>query len=157
MNIPERENKLTKSEMRARILTEKEERGLTYEELADLVPGRSKMFVASAIFDAASMTAEDANALTSELDLGAPVAETLQEAPMKGMEDPTIPSDPCIYRFYEVPQVYGRAMKAVIHEEFGDGIMSAIDFEVDVQREERPDGDHVVITYDGKFLPYKRW
>lgn len=157
MNIPERTNKLSKEEMRSEILTEKEERSLTYEELAEMVPGRDKMFVASAIFDAASMTAEDAAALTDGLDLGEDVAEALQEAPMKGMEDPTIPSDPCIYRFYEVPQVYGRAMKAVIHEEFGDGIMSAIDFEVDVQREEHPDGDHVVITYDGKFLPYKRW
>jgi cyanate lyase len=157
MNIPERKNKLTKQEMRTEILTAKEERGLTYEELAELVPGRDKMFVASAIFDAASMTAEDAAALTDGLDLGEDVAAALQVAPMKGMEDPTIPSDPCIYRFYEVPQVYGRAMKAVIHEEFGDGIMSAIDFEVDVQREEHPDGDHVVITYDGKFLPYKRW
>lgn len=157
MNIPERTNKLSKEEMRSEILTEKEERSLNYEELAEMVPGRDKMFVASAIFDAASMTAEDAAALTDGLDLGEDVAEALQEAPMKGMEDPTIPSDPCIYRFYEVPQVYGRAMKAVIHEEFGDGIMSAIDFEVDVQREEHPDGDHVVITYDGKFLPYKRW
>ena len=68
-----------------------------------------------------------------------------------------VPTDPLIYRFYEIMQVYGGTIKEVIHEKFGDGIMSAIDFTMDIQKEENPHGDRVVVTLNGKFLPYKKW
>jgi len=145
-----------KSETRSKILAAKEEKGMTFSDIADQVGG-DKTFLASATYDAASMTKDDAMAFAEVLDLGRDVVEELQKPPMKGQGEPTIPSDPCLYRLYEVPQVYGPAIKALIHEEFGDGIMSAIDFEVSVDKEPYPEGDHVVITYDGKFLPYKRW
>ena len=89
------------------------------------------------------------------LDLDASVAESLQLQPARGLE-PAMLSDPTIYRFHEALAVYGPALKELIHEEFGDGIMSAINFKVDVARREDPDGDRVVVTFDGKFLDY-RW
>lgn len=70
---------------------------------------------------------------------------------------PIVPTDPLIYRFYEIMQVYGMPIKAVIHEKFGDGIMSAIDFTLDIEKEEDPKGDRVKVTMSGKFLPYKKW
>jgi cyanate lyase len=91
------------------------------------------------------------------LGLGPEVAATLQQIPMKGSLETTVPVDPLIYRFHEITQVYGTTIKALIHEMFGDGIMSAIDFEMDIQREQDPKGDRVVVTYSGKFLPYRKW
>jgi cyanate lyase len=85
------------------------------------------------------------------------VAEILQEAPRKGSLQETVPVDPLIYRFHEITQVYGTTMKALIHEMFGDGIMSTIDFEMDIEKIEDPKGDRVKITYNGKFLPYRKW
>ena len=78
----------------------------------------------------------------------------LASVPMRGGLPTAVPTDPTIYRFYEVLQVYGGAIKALIHEQFGDGIMSAINFSVDVQKKPHPSGDRVVVTFDGKFLPY---
>ena len=90
-------------------------------------------------------------------DQAAVMAEELIVPPLKGGLDPQIPADPLIYRFYEIMQVYGMPMKAVIHEKFGDGIMSAIDFSIEVDRVEDPKGDRVQVTMCGKFLPYKKW
>jgi len=90
------------------------------------------------------------------LGLGPDAAEALIECPLKGL-GPVVPTDPLIYRFYEIMQVYGMPLKAVIHEKFGDGIMSAIDFILDVKKEENPKGDRVVVTMNGKFLPYNKW
>jgi cyanate lyase len=84
-------------------------------------------------------------------------APILQEPPLKGSLEQQVPVDPLIYRFHEITQVYGTAIKAVIHEQFGDGIMSAIDFEIDIQKKSDPKGDRVVVTYSGKFLPYRKW
>jgi len=103
------------------------------------------------------MSADEATAAVRVLGLGPEVAEALQEMPMKGSLDRAVPVDPLIYRFHEITQVYGTTMKALIHEMFGDGIMSAIDFEMDIQKVEDPKGDRVVVTYNGKFLPYKKW
>ena len=97
-----------------------------------------------------------AKKLASVLDLGADVTEELTKCPTKGL-GPVVPTDPLIYRFYEIMQVYGMPLKAVIHEKFGDGIMSAIDFTMDVENEPDPKGDRVRITMSGKFLPYKKW
>ena len=104
-----------------------------------------------------SISADEANATVMSLGLGPEVADALQEIPMKGSLGSPVPVDPLIDRFHEITQVYGTSMKAVIHELFGDGIMSAIDFEIDIKKEEDPKGDRVVVTYSGKFLPYRKW
>ena len=151
---------LTREEATAEILAAKKQKGLTFEGIAKAV-GRHKVWVTAALMGQASMTKEEAEKAVAVLGLGegvvSEVASVLQEAPMKGSLDSTVPVDPLIYRFHEITQVYGSTMKAIIHEMFGDGIMSAIDFEVDIKKDEDPKGDRVVITYSGKFLPYRKW
>lgn len=138
------------------ILVAKKEKQKTFDDIAEAV-GRHPVWTASAIMGQATMTEEEADKLVTLLDLDAEVATALQEIPHKGSLDDTIPVDPLIYRFHEITQVYGTTLKEVIHEKFGDGIMSAIDFTMDVQKKEDPNGDRVVVTLDGKFLPYKKW
>ncbi|MGZ0746017.1 cyanase [Haloparvum sp. AD34] len=141
-----------------RLIEAKRDRGVTYDAIAEAV-GRDEVWVAAAMLGETSMSQEEAEHLVKFLEPDDPeaVAKALQRPPTKGEEDPTIPSDPMLYRLYEIPQVYGEAIKAVVHEEFGDGIMSAIDFECRVDRVEADDGDRVRITYEGKFLPYRKW
>ena len=91
------------------------------------------------------------------LPLDLAITAAIQEFPIKGSLEPVIPTDPLIYRFYEIMQVYGMPLKDVIQEKFGDGIMSAIDFTLDVDKIEDPKGDRVQITMCAKFLPYKNW
>ena len=105
----------------------------------------------------ATMSAEEAQKVVGVLGLGPDVAAALQVYPMKGSLDADVPVDPLIYRFHEITQVYGTTLKALIQEMFGDGIMSAIDFTMDVAKQEDPKGDRVVVTMNGKFLPYKKW
>lgn len=143
------------SELTQRLLQAKKEKGLSFADLAQAV-GRDEVWVASLIYRQASASEEKVNKLADQLGLGKEVMEELTECPSKGLV-PTIPSDPLLYRFYEIMQVYGIPMKSVIHEKFGDGIMSAIDFKLYVDREEDPQGDRVKITMSGKFLPYKKW
>ena len=100
-------------------------------------------------------TKGEADAAASLLDLDDDVRQALQEQPTRGALDSAVPVDPTIYRFYEVLQVYGPTIKELIREEFGDGIMSAINFRLDVSREPDPAGDRVVVTLNGKFLPYQ--
>ena len=144
------------------LLAAKRAKGLTFEQVAESV-GRDKVWVAAAIMGQASMSADEADACVSALGFGSDpesrtlVAAALQEIPLKGSLKETVPTDPLIYRFHEIMQVYGTSMKAVIHELFGDGIMSAIDFEIDIRKEEDPKGDRVVVEYSGKFLPYRKW
>jgi cyanate lyase len=138
------------------ILAAKKQKGLTFDAIAKAV-GRHKVWVAAAVMGQATMSAEEAEKLTSHLGLSPAVAAALQEIPCKGSLGETVPVDPLIYRFHEITQVYGTTIKAIIHEMFGDGIMSAIDFEMDIQKKEDPKGDRVVITMNGKFLPYKKW
>ena len=147
---------MSRKEATAAILEAKNTKGLTFAQIAETV-GRDKVWVAAALFGQASMSADEANAAVMALGLGPEVAAALQEVPMKGSLDTTVPVDPLIYRFHEITQVYGTSMKAIIHELFGDGIMSAIDFEIDIQKQEDPKGDRVVVTYSGKFLPYRKW
>jgi cyanate lyase len=104
-----------------------------------------------------SMSQEQADKAVKMLSLGPDVAAVLKEFPMKGSLDKTVPVDPLIYRFHEITQVYGTTMKEVIQEMFGDGIMSAIDFEIEIQKKPDPKGDRVIVIYNGKFLPYKKW
>jgi cyanate lyase len=147
---------MTRTEATTQMLAAKKAKGLTFEAIAQAV-GRDKVWVTAAIMGQASMSAEEATQTARVLGLGPDIAEALQEIPMKGSLDSTVPVDPLIYRFHEITQVYGTTMKAIIHEMFGDGIMSAIDFEIDIRKDEDPKGDRVVVTYSGKFLPYRKW
>ncbi len=132
------------------------EKGLTFAKLGELL-GRHPIWVAAALRGQASLSEGEATKLTDALGLGNEVARVLQECPSKGALHQTVPTDPLIYRFYEIMQVYGPAIKDIIHEQFGDGIMSAIDFEMDIKRQPDPKGDRVVVTMNGKFLPYRKW
>jgi len=138
------------------ILEAKTRRALSFADLASEV-GRSEVWTAAAIFGQAQMDGAEATALVEALELGADVAAALQGHPMRGSLDRAVPVDPLLYRFHEITQVYGTTIKALINEKFGEGIMSAIDFEFAIDRVEDPKGDRVVITYNGKFLPYRKW
>jgi cyanate lyase len=143
------------TEVTERLLAAKKQKGLSFADLEETI-GRDEVWIAALFYRQASASEEEAKKLASVLDLGADVAEALIECPAKGL-GPVVPTDPLIYRFYEIMQVYGMPLKAVIHEKFGDGIMSAIDFTMDVENEPDPKGDRVRITMSGKFLPYKKW
>jgi len=138
------------------ILEAKRAKGFTLQEIADKI-GHHVVWTTAAIMGQATMDAGEAQALTSLLELGDDVAEALQQFPTKGSLDSAVPVDPLMYRLHEITQVYGTSIKAVIHEMFGDGIMSAIDFDIDIRRVPDPKGDRVQLVYTGKFLPYKKW
>jgi cyanate lyase len=143
-------------EVTATILRAKTDRGLTFAALAEKV-GCSPVFLAAVCYRQASATPEQAGKLVEALGLDDSLMPELMSFPVKGGLMPTVPVDPLLYRFYEILQVYGLPLKDVIQESFGDGIMSAIDFTMEVEKEEDPKGDRVKITMSGKFLPYKRW
>ena len=128
--------------------------GRTYAEVAETI-NRPLVWTAAALQGQHPFTKEDAATVSELLDLDPPAAATLTEIPMRGALGAQVPVDPTIYRLYELLQVYGPALKAVIHEEFGDGIMSAINFKAGVERVQDPGGDRVRITLEGKFLPYQ--
>ena len=146
----------TFSEITEKLLAAKKEKGITFEDLEKVV-GRDETWIASVIYRQASADMEEATKIVTTLGLPESMAEPLTIAPLKGSLDPVIPTDPMIYRFYEIMQVYGMPIKAVVHEKFGDGIMSAIDFSVEVEKVEDPKGDRVQIVMCGKFLFYKKW
>jgi cyanate lyase len=138
------------------ILEAKRAKGLTFGQIADKV-GRHVVWTTSALMGQATMDADEAGVVAGLLDLGPEVAASLQEYPTKGSLEETVPVDPLIYRLHEITQVYGTSIKAVIQEMFGDGIMSAIDFHIDIRRIPDPKGDRVELVYNGKFLPYRKW
>jgi cyanate lyase len=144
------------SDITQKLLAAKKAKGLTFADLETMV-GRDEVWIASLFYRQASASEDEASKLVHALGLEPEIAEELTEFPVKGGLDPVIPTDPLIYRFYEIMQVYGMPLKAVIHEKFGDGIMSAIDFTLDVEKEEDPKGDRVKVIMSGKFLPYKKW
>lgn len=158
--MAEMESLMTKQTATEYLLAAKKHKGLTFEEISKSV-GKDKVWVTAAIMGQASMSQEEAIRTVQTLGLSdgpaKQIASALQEMPMKGSLDSAVPVDPLIYRFHEITQVYGTTMKALIHEMFGDGIMSAIDFEIDIQKKADPKGDRVVVTYNGKFLPYRKW
>lgn len=145
-------NKITMTE---EIMAAKKSAGLGWETLAEKV-GLAPVFLTSACLGMNSLKKEYADALCETLKLPSEVSTALQEFPHKSW-DKAVPTDPVIYRFYEAIGVYGGTMKEIIHEKFGDGIMSAIDFSMHIDKEKNPAGDRVVITWNGKFLPYKSW
>jgi len=128
--------------------------GLSWAQLADTV-GEPVAWTVSALLGQQPMTREQAANAVQALGLGEDVRDALELQPTRGALDAPVPADPTIYRFYEIVQVYGPTIKELIHEEFGDGIMSAINFRFDVMRVPDPAGDRVVVTLDGKFLPYQ--
>ena len=146
------------SEFTEVMIEAKDDKGLTFEELGKLV-GRSEMWTAALLFGQAQATKDEASKLVSALGLTEDkdaFEYYLTAFPSKGL-GPVVPTDPLIYRMYEIMQVYGFPFKAIVHEKFGDGIMSAIDFTFDVEKEDDPKGDRVKVTMSGKFLPYKIW
>jgi cyanate lyase len=143
------------SEIAEQLFGAKKKKGLSFADLEKTL-GRDEVWIAALFYRQAQASQEEAAKLTSALGLGPEVAAALTEFPLKGL-GPVVPTDPLIYRFYEIMQVYGMPLKAVIHEKFGDGIMSAIDFTLEVDKEQDPKGDRVRVTMSGKFLPYKKW
>jgi cyanate lyase len=145
---------MTKQEAAAAVRAAKARLGLTWAQLAEAV-GRPVAWTTSALLGQQPMSAAEAEKAASVLDLGDDVQLALQLQPTRGALDSAVPADPTMYRFYEVLLVYGPTIKELIHEQFGDGIMSAINFRLDVSRVPNPAGDRVVVTLDGKFLPYE--
>lgn len=142
-------------EITQKLLQAKQEKGLSFEDLGKVVK-QNEVWVASVIYRQASASLEEAQLLVDALELGSYYASELTKYPIKG-SDSIVPTDPFIYRFYEIMQVYGLPLKDIVQEKFGDGIMSAIDFTLNVDKEEDPKGDRVKIVMSGKFLPYKKW
>jgi cyanate lyase len=147
---------MTIPEITQKLLAAKKAKGLTFADLETLI-GRDEVWISAVFYRQASASEDEASKIISALDLEPNIADELTTFSVKGSLDPAIPTDPLIYRFYEIMQVYGMPMKAVIHEKFGDGIMSAIDFSLDIEKEEDPKGDRVKVIMSGKFLPYKKW
>lgn len=139
-----------------KIIATKVSKGLTWSDVATRV-GASKEWVTAACLGQMTLSPEQASVVGEIFDLTDEEVKWLSVVPSKGTLPSAIPTDPILYRFYEMLNVYGSTLKALIHEEFGDGIMSAIDFGMDIQRETDPAGDRVKITLNGKFLPYKQF
>ena len=143
-------------EVTEKIIATKVSKGLTWEKVAKEV-GLSKEWVTAACLGQMTLNDEQANKVGGLFNLNENEIKWLKVVPYKGSLPTAVPSDPLIYRLYEVISVYGLTIKELIHEEFGDGIMSAIDFSMDIQRENNPAGDRVNILLSGKFLPYKTY
>jgi cyanate lyase len=146
---------MTREEVTAAIRSAKAAINVSWQEIAKAV-GRSPVWTTSACLGQNSMPAEQAERLVAFLGLPEVASQALQECPSKGRVL-DVPKDPLLYRFHEINLVYGETIKALINEQFGDGIMSAIDFTMDIDKVEDPKGDRVKITMCGKFLAYKQW
>jgi len=148
---------MTREDLTLKIQARKRTKKLTWKDIATAIgPGSPIMTMAALL---GQMRLDDAEAAKAAelLELSAEERALLTEVPYRGSLPPGPPTDPLIYRFYELVQVYGTTWKALIQEEFGDGIMSAIDYNMQIEREPNPNGDRVKITMSGKFLPYKRF
>ena len=146
---------MTRQDVTAKIVAAKVSKGIKWAEAAKLI-GLSKEFCTTVLLGQGVLTPEEAKKAGELFGLTAEEAKWLTVVPYRGALGQTVPTDALLYRFYEIIQVNGPAIKALIEEEFGDGIMSAIDFTLDVQRQADPKGDRVVVTLNGKFLGYKR-
>jgi cyanate lyase len=149
---------MNRADVTAMVWEAKRESGLTWKQIAAALGTGSPVFYTAALLGHQALTVEEAKRASVVLKLNDAAARILTEPPEeRGASLKMPPSDPLIYRFYELVQGYGPTLKALINEEFGDGIMSAIDFTMDIAREPDPKGDRVRITMSGKFLPYKRF
>jgi cyanate lyase len=138
----------------ALVLEAKREQGLSFADLAERV-GADRVWLTAALHGQHPLSAQQAEKVAELLRLPADATTALQEIPVRGSLDAVPPADPTIYRLQEIVQVYGTTLKALIHEDFGDGIMSAINFNMGIDRVEHPDGDRIRITMEGKYLPYQ--
>lgn len=143
---------MRRNELTEQIVVARLQKGVTWQQLADAI-GRPVVWTTSALLGQHPIPAELGGVLVDLLGLDKSAVPVLAQPPMRG-EPGLTPTDPTIYRFHEALLVYGPALKELIHEQFGDGIMSAINFSVDLQKKSHPSGDRVVVTFDGKFLPY---
>jgi cyanate lyase len=146
---------MTKEDVTAMILSAKKQAGLTWEQIAEKI-GMSPVWTHSAAMGMNAFPPEKAKLMVTVMGLPQEAESLLSESPTKIWEQ-AVPTDPCIYRFYEIVGVYGPTLKALIQEKFGDGIMSAIDFEMSVTRVENPKGDRVKVEMTGKYLGYNSW
>ena len=147
---------MTKPQMVETILAAKRAKKKTWAAIAKAA-GLSEVYVTSACLGENALGPAEAKKVAKFLGLGSGIAAALTEFANKGEAAPTVPKEPLQYRFQEIIYVYGRTMKELIEEKFGAGIMSAIDFTMDIQRVPDPKGDRVKLTLNGKFLPYKSW
>jgi cyanate lyase len=147
---------MNRTDVTEKIIATRVSRGLKWSEVAEAI-GESKEWTTAALLGQMQMTRQQAEAAARVFDLTDEECAWLQVVPYKGSLPTAVPTDPLIYRFYELINVYGTTIKELIHEEFGDGIMSAIDFSMDIQREPDPKGDRVNIVMSGKFLQYKTY
>ncbi len=147
---------MSRIEVTEKIVATKVAKGLKWSDVAAKV-GLSKEWVTAACLGQMTLTAEQAGVVGEIFGLTEDEKKWLMVVPYKGSLPTSVPTDPLIYRFYELVSVYGTTFKELIHEEFGDGIMSAIDFKMDLKREADPKGDRVSIVMSGKFLPYKTY
>ena len=147
---------MSRLDVTEKIIATKVAKGLKWADVAAAV-GLSKEWVTAGCLGQMTFSPDQAATLAKLFDLTESETQWLQVVPYKGSLPTSVPTDPLIYRFYELISVYGTTFKELIHEEFGDGIMSAIDFKMDLRREANPAGDRVSITMSGKFLPYKTY
>lgn len=145
---------MNRNEITEQIVVARLSKGLSWQQLADAIE-RPLLWTTSALLGQQPIPADQGKVLVEMLGLDESAVAVLAAPPMRGGLPTAVPTDPTIYRFYEALQVYGGAIKEVIHEQFGDGIMSAINFSVDLQKKSHESGDRVVVTFDGKFLPYQ--
>jgi cyanate lyase len=148
---------MTREELTLKIQTIKRAKKLTWKQIAAHVGSASPIVTTAALFGQMRFDDEEAARAADLLGLSDDERDLLTEIPYRGSLPPGPPTDPLIYRFYELVQVYGTTWKALIQEEFGDGIMSAIDFDMQLERQPDPKGDRVKMTMSGKFLPYKKY
>jgi cyanate lyase len=147
----------TREELTLKIQDEKRNRGLTWKAIAESIGPGSPLFYTAALLGQMTLTRTEASNAGRLLGLTEVETAMLTESPYRGALSTLPPTDPLIYRFHELVQTYGTTWKALIEEEFGDGIMSAIDFEMQIDREANAKGDRVKISMSGKFLPYRRY
>jgi cyanate lyase len=147
---------MNRNDITEKIYETKVRKGIKWADVAAKV-GQSKEWVTAACLGQMTMTAAQAAVVAKIFGLTKEEAAWLQVVPYKGSLPTAVPTDPLIYRWYEIVNVYGATIKELIHEEFGDGIMSAIDFSMDITREPDPKGDRVRVLLSGKFLPYKTY
>ena len=146
----------SRDEVTQMILSAKVRKGIKWSAVAETI-GLSKEWTTAACLGQMTLNKEQAEKVGDLFELSDEAVAWLQVVPYKGSLPTAVPTDPLIYRWYELINVYGTTIKELIHEEFGDGIMSAIDFAMDIQREEDPKGDRVNVVLSGKFLPYKTY
>ncbi len=148
---------MTREEVTRKILAAKRSKDMSWKTIVAEIGGGSALYLTAALMGQMKLRPEQAARAAKLLDLGEEETILLQEIPYRGSLPAAVPTDPLIYRFYELVQVYGTTWKELIQEEFGDGIMSAIDFDMAIERQPDPKGDRVKLTLSGKFLPYKEY